>query len=184
MHAISKLLACAVASAIAAAAVAQNQVTSAYSPLTDAACSAKVDDSTTGAQTMECPGVHGYRLRVTEDDERSSVDVVTPDGRSFALNFWDVVTRGFSTLGSHAEWRSKVVNGTAIPFAVIVGVNALDQRDPDNPHPLPLLAVARISRDEVCVTHRIDAAHPGATSRARIAAAQALAPCLRDTAKP
>ncbi|WP_181259179.1 hypothetical protein [Pseudoduganella armeniaca] len=119
---------------------------------------------------------------MTEDDERSSVDVITPDGRSFALNFWDVVTRGFSTLGPHAEWRSNVVNGTATPFAVIVGVNALDQGDPDNPRARPLLAVARIGRDEACVTHRIDAALPGAAHRARIAAAQAHAPCLHGTA--
>lgn len=183
MPAISRWIACAIASAVSVGTAAQDHVMSVHSPLTGVACSVHVDQRATGAQTLDCPGAYGYRLRVIEDDQRRSVNVVTPGGHSFALNYWDVVTRGFSTLGSRAEWRIQVVDGAATPFAVIVRVNALDQRDAEHPRTRPLLVVARISRDAACVTHLIDAALPNAARRARSAAAEVHVPCLHDTVR-
>lgn len=54
---------------------------------------------------MVCGGVGKFKLHVLDDDERSSVSVVAPDGEIFPLEYWEVVTHSFSSLGAGAEWR-------------------------------------------------------------------------------
>ncbi|GAB2876154.1 hypothetical protein GCM10027277_51940 [Pseudoduganella ginsengisoli] len=160
-------------------AVAQEStISSAYTGIASKACVRRIDDAVTGARTSDCPGVHGFRLQVLEDDERSSVSVVTPDGRVLPLNYWDVVTRGFSTLGTRAEWRIAKAGGKAVPVALIVRVNAVDQSDPEHPKRVPLLAVARIARDAACVVRTVDARAPDANEQARQVAADRHIACL------
>lgn len=145
---------------------AQNAI-SIYTDISGKACTKYIDDQATDAYTLNCPGVHGFRLQVHEDDERSSVSLVTPDKRVIPLNYWDVVTRGFSTLGDKAEWRIAKVGGHAAPISIIVRVNALDQSDPERPKRIPLLAVAKISRDASCVTRVVNALATDANKEAR-----------------
>lgn len=145
----------------------QRSAVSIYTDISGKACNKHIDDESTGAYTLDCLGVHGYRLHVFEDDERSSVSVVTPDKRIFHLNYWDVVTHGFSTLGAKVEWRITKVDGKARPVAIIVRVNSLDQSDPEHPKRVPLLAVAKIANDAACVTHVVDALAADANKQAR-----------------
>ncbi|WUR11741.1 hypothetical protein E7V67_018815 [[Empedobacter] haloabium] len=182
MHTISKFFSCAVMSVFATDRLAEEDYRFAFSPLAGKSCVTQVDDRATGARTTECPGVHGYRLHIIEDDERVTVNVIAPDRRSFALDYWGVITRGFSTLGRRAEWVIHTDGGRSIPVAVIVRVDTLDQRDPEHPQARPLLAVAKIRRDTACVTHRIDASKPGAAALAREAASESAAPCLHEIA--
>lgn len=146
---------------------AQRSAASFYTDISGKACDKHIDDKLTGAYTLDCRGVHGYRLHVIEDDERSSVSIVTPDKRIFPLNYWDVVTRGFSTLGTKVEWRIAKVNRKATPVAIIVRVNALDQSDPEHLKRVTLLAVAKIGPDAACVTRVVDALTPDANKEAR-----------------
>lgn len=148
-------------------AIAATNATSLYSNIRGKACTKHIDDKSTRAYTLNCPGVYGFRLHIMEDDQRSSVDVITPDNRSLPLDYWDTVTQGFSSLGNNAEWRIATVDGKAIPIAVIVRVIALDQTDPQHPKRVPLLAVAKIHRNAACVTHIVSATTTGANEQAR-----------------
>jgi hypothetical protein len=148
-------------------ACAQQIAVSVYTDISSNACSKFIDDESTGARTLECPGVQGYRLHILEDDERSSIDVITPDKRVLPLNYWDVVTRGFSTLGGKVEWRIAKAGGQAAPVAIIVRVNTLDQSDPEHPKRAALLAVAKISVDAACVTKVVNAQTSNANKEAR-----------------
>ncbi|MBY0238455.1 MAG: hypothetical protein K2X55_03980 [Burkholderiaceae bacterium] len=159
-------------------AAAQPGVVSIYTPIAGKACAERTDDAVTGARTADCPGVHGFRLHVMEDDDRSSVSVVTPGGRVLPLNYWDVITRGFSTLGAKAEWRVTKAGGKSVPVALIVRVNALEQRDPASPKRVPILAVARISLDAACVVRAVDARASDANQQARKFAADRHIACL------
>lgn len=162
-------LTCLAAAALTAngTASAQQNTISIYTDISSKTCTKHIDDQATDAYTLNCPGVHGFRLQVHEDDERSSVSVVTPDKRVISLDYWDVVTRGFSTLGNKVEWRIAKVGGQATPVAIIVRVITLDQSDPERPKRVPLLAVAKISRDVTCVTQVVDALAPDANKQAR-----------------
>jgi hypothetical protein len=166
--------------ATAGRAVANDKITSKYSALAGKACTTHIDDAATGASTTECPGIQKFRLLVLEDDKRSSVSIVTPERRVFPLNYWDVVTRGFSSLAGKAEWRVANVGGKAVPIALIVRVNTVDQSDPEHPKQVPVLAVARITPDTACVTHRLDALPRNAPEQARKAADAANAECLAN----
>lgn len=146
---------------------AQQSMVSIYTDVSGKACTKHIDDESTGAYTLGCTGIQGFRLHVLEDDERSSVTVITPDKRVLPLNYWDVATRGFSTLAPKVEWRIAKVGGQAIPVAIIVRVNTLDQSDPGHPKRVPLLVVAKISRDTTCVTRVVDALAPKANQEAR-----------------
>lgn len=176
----------AVFSTFGGAAAQEGAISSIYTDIGGKACAKHTDDATTGAHTLECPGIHGFRLRVLEDDERSSVSVIAPDGRVFPLNYWDVVTRGFSTLGTKAEWRVENADGKAVPVALIVRVNALDQGNLAHPKRVPLLAVARIAGDAACVVRTVDARARDANEQARKFAADGRMKCLpgASDAKP
>jgi hypothetical protein len=128
--------------------------------------------------TQRCPGVAGYALLVEDADSRVSVTVVAPGGVKYELNYWQVVTTGFTTIGDKAEWRMAKRGRREVPVALIVRVNAND--DPEHPDkPTSYLAVAKITPGQVCVTDKIG---PGrdANEQARLAADGAAArPCLR-----
>lgn len=165
-------------------AAADDKITSKYTALAGRSCTSHIDDAATGASTTECPGIQGFRLLVSEDDERSSVSIVTTDSRVFPLNYWDVVTRGFSSLAGKAEWRVANVGGRAVPVALIVRVNTVDQSDPEHPKQVPVLAVARITPHMACVTHRLDALPRNAPEQARKAADAADVECLSNKPAP
>jgi hypothetical protein len=75
------------------------------------------------------PGVAGFRLLVADDDARMSVSVVTPDKKEHALDYWNIITRSFSSLGDRAEWRVVKRKGMITPIALIVRVDSSEQEN-------------------------------------------------------
>ena len=152
---------------------------SVYTDLSGSRCAAVTEDKETGASVHRCPGVNGWTLLVAYDDERMSITVVEPNGAEHALNYWDVITNGFSSLGTKAEWRVRRPNGRVEPIALIVRVNGSELREDGSRKPTSYLAVATIDRERICVTNKINAT-PDANQRARQAADKsAVEPCLQ-----
>ena len=127
-----------------------------------------------GGSVQRCAGVAGYALLVEDEDSRQSVTVVTPDGKRHPLNYWQVVTNAFSSLGEKAEWRVEKKGGQVRPYALIVRVYASE--NPERPEQqTAYLAVAKLTANEVCVTDKVKS-----NEEARRAAdAAASKPCLQ-----
>lgn len=160
---------------------AQAKLVSVYSDLSESKCKTIEVDKETGSSTQSCVGIGGYKLLVLDDDARQSITVVTPGGKQHPLEFWQVVTHAFSSVGNKAEWRVSRSKGKVSPAALIVRVNASE--DSANPNRLTsYLAVVKVTSEEICVTHKIP---PGAKANenARHAADTArTAACLKEVA--
>ena len=126
---------------------------------------------------LRCQGPAGWQLRALSGDLRASVTLVPPRGKELPLDFWNVVTHGFSTLGPRAEWRVRDIDGQPVPHALVVRVFA--NEDPEHPERrTSYLAVAKITPSAACVSDRLTA---GADDNARARAAAdtaATRPCL------
>jgi hypothetical protein len=136
-----------------------------------------------GGQSAElCSGVAGYKLRVETDDERMSITVVDEKNRRNPLDFWSLITFHFSSLGEKAEWRVVKRGEKVVPIALIVRVNSYEP--PDSGRVVSYLTVAKITKDEICVTDKIPPG-PDANLEARRAAdTSAGKPCLRRPEEP
>ena len=148
---------------------------SVYSDLVSAKC--KVVKEDVEFQEEKCGGVGGYSLLSIYSDQRQSVTIVSPQGKEFPLNYWEVVTPRMAHIGDKAEWRVAKENGKVIPKALIVRVTA--PANESNPKTMSYMAVAKITPETACVTDRIE---PSAQSneQARLAAdASATKPCLK-----
>jgi hypothetical protein len=150
-------------SAPATAAVDTGAISSVYTSL-EKDCRLLEVDEESGSSSQRCPGTAGYALKVMEGDVRMSIDVIAPDGKAHELNYWSVITSGFSSLGPRAEWRMR----GGLPIALIVRVNASENPE-DSSQLTSYLAVAKITPREICVTDRIAPA-PNANEAARTAA--------------
>lgn len=149
-----------------------------YTNLSESSCKTIKVDEETGSSVQRCAGVAGYKLQVEDDDLRQSVTVITPNGKKHPLNYWQVITSAFSSVGDKAEWRVERRGGKTVPTALIVRVNASE--NPDAPdQKTSYLAVAKITPNEICVTAKIKGG-PSANAEARRAAdASANQPCLQ-----
>jgi hypothetical protein len=132
------------------------------------------------SSTRLCSGPAGYKLLTEDDDERVSVTVVTPGGKRHPLNFWQLITPHFSSLGKKAEWRITKKNGKLVPIALIVRVNAYEQ--PDTDKVTSYLAVAKITSETICVTDRIKPGPVSNVEAKRAADSAANKPCLAEPA--
>jgi hypothetical protein len=148
---------------------AESRPTSLYTNLSGGRCETVTEDKKTGSSIRRCPGVEGFRLLVAEDDDRVSVGVVSPDGKEHPLDYWNVVTRSFSSLGKKAEWRVVRDRGKVTPIALIVRVDAQEQDNLVAPKKKSYLVVAKIGPEEICVTDKIGPS-PNANEQARQAA--------------
>ena len=127
-----------------------------------------------------CRGVGGYNLQLEYDDSRESITVFSPDRQQHSLNFWQVVSSGFSSVGQKAEWRVTKKNGKVVPHALIVRFNASENPE-DSTRVTSYLVVAKITPEKICVTDKI-APSATANEEARSAAdASADKPCLEST---
>ncbi len=130
-------------------------------------CITKLADERLGYRG-DCTGVGGYKLVRLEGDLRASVNIVSPDGKQHELNYWSVITGGFSDLEDSAEWRVQKQGDVITPKALIVQVNASE--NPANSSEITsYLAIAKITANEVCVTDKIKDG-PKAVAQARAAA--------------
>lgn len=173
-----KLTALAFATIVLLASSAPAQ-TSFYTDLAPAKCRTLEVDKETGSSTQRCAGVGGYRLLVHDDDSRQSITVVDPSGKRHDLNFWHVITGGFSSLGAKAEWRMTSKRGRRVPYALIVRVNA--NEDAENPNRVrSYLSVTKLTAESVCVTHKLEAVADSNEAARKAADEAANAPCLKD----
>jgi hypothetical protein len=114
------------------------------------------DELEGGGDELRCSGSGGYDFLVYSGDERVSASIITPDGEVHELQFWNVITRGFSSIGPRAEWRLGRTGKSLSPYALIVRVNAYE--NPNRPEKITsYLAVVKITDSDVCVTDRIRA---------------------------
>jgi hypothetical protein len=127
-----------------------------------------------GETVKRCRGVAGYSLRLLNSDDRMSVDVVSPRGKIYPLEYWSVVSHDFSQVGKKAEWwllRTK--NGAATPVGLTVELRVnefVESRNDgrDITKIVKYLVVAKITADNICVTDKIISG-PTAERDARLA---------------
>jgi hypothetical protein len=158
--------------------VAQNR--SQYTSLEVKQCRT-IKTETTGAGDYEgrCPGVAGYSLTLLEGDLRQNIIVNTPKGTKHSLELWDVISGGFSSVGSKAEWRMANQNGKLAPVALIIRYNASE--NPDKPEQrTSYLAVAKITHTTICITDKISPSATANVDARRAADSAANKPCLKS----
>lgn len=157
---------------------AQAKLESVYSDLSESKCKTLEVDKETGSSTQRCLGIAGYKLLVLDDDARQSITVVTPDGKNHPLDFWQVITGAFSSVGNKAEWRVTRSRGKVSPVALIVRVNASE--DVEHPNRLTsYLAVVKVTPEEICVTHKIPPGAKANETARRAADSSGTAACLK-----
>src|SRR5712691_8128313 len=153
--------------------VSADPITSVYTSLSNCRLVRVQGDSS----KQVCAGIGGYNLQLLYGDARETITVIDAEGKKHPLDLWSVVSSGFSSVGQKAEWRVTRKNGKTVPIALIVRFNASENAE-DSSKITSYLAVAKITRKEICVTDRI---HPGPTSKieARKAADESMnKPCL------
>ncbi|ELY5817271.1 hypothetical protein SNN51_004192 [Cronobacter turicensis] len=90
----------------------------------DDACVKMNEDEFTGGAEFICAGTGGYSLGVLYDDNRMSLDVITPDNARYPLELWDKVTHSFYFIESHIEWRMRLSNKKEIPVSMIITIRS------------------------------------------------------------
>lgn len=129
------------------AAFASGQITSVYTDLIDTRCKTlELDEDEGGSYKGECAGAGGYKLHVIEGDLRQTVNVISPDGKTHELKYWELFG-GFSAVGPKAEWRMK----GKTPIALIIRLNVSENPE-DSSKTTSYLIVSKITKDEICVT--------------------------------
>ncbi len=153
-------------------------LTTHYTSITGRTCVTTSSNQETGDTITRCPGVAGYSLLIINSDDRASISIVTDDRRTLPLDFWDVVTPTFSTLGPKVEWQVESMHGEKKPVAIIVRVHTVDQTDVEAPRSLSFLVVAAIRNGTACVIGKIPAAQAAANESARALAKDRSSQCL------
>ena len=97
-------------------------------------------------------------------------------GYKMPLDFWTVVTKGFSSLGPRAEWRIARVGKSVVPVALIVRVNVSGETVTGTA--TSYLAVTKISGEQSCVVARIPSAATSNADARKAADAAAAMSCL------
>lgn len=172
------LVSCIMSLLFAGSAHSTTQADILFTPLSGKGCKTISTDSETGSTTERCAGVAGFSLLVHSDDERASIDVLAPGRQAFELNYWEVVTLGFSSVTGNAEWHLAGRAGKRQPIGLVVRLNTLDQSDLAHPKHHALYVTSTIAKHAACVIFKIDAALPGAQAAARKAARNPNRACL------
>lgn len=152
---------------------ADAQNTSVYTDLSVDKCKTLESNPNEGGSYLgECKGVGGYKLHVIEGDLRQSVNVIDSRGKKTELNLWRIGGGGFSFLGEKAEWRMK----GKTPVALIVRYNvSIDPEDATKT--MSYLVVAKIAKNEVCVTDALKPTRSHNMEARRAADKAATRPC-------
>lgn len=170
---------CLLAGVLSLAATGADAAASMYTDLYGSTCKTIEHDKASGARTRRCQGVAGYRLLVHEANAQSSIDIVTPAGAVYPLEYWEVVTPGLSRVGRKAEWRVEKRGAKMVPIALLV---RLDTANPLAEGPRiaagSIITAARIEHDGACVVYQGNAALRTADAAARSAAEGRRRKCL------
>jgi hypothetical protein len=144
---------------------------------TDKCRQVELNEDEGGWSVQACPGLAGYRLRVTEGDLRQDVVVELPGGGERRLALAETTgSGGFSSIGAVVEWRGPGSNRAFHPDALILRYAVVeDQEHPEQPTSY-LLTVSLANR-RPCVTAKVPPG-PAQNERAR-AIADGPMRCLR-----
>ena len=161
----------------AAHAAQRSGATSIYTPLGGRSCT-RVRRTSPVSSEWTCRGVAGYRLLVSNDDERESITILAPDGQQYALEYHQVVCRGaFCYLGKQAEWRVVRRGRKVVPIGLIARVDVQGQDMKKTSY----LVVAKITHRGICVTDRIAPVARANERARRVADDPDGTPCLQYT---
>ena len=170
---------CLFASLLAFISLPAQGAASLYTDLHGKACKTVEKDAASGASTRRCAGVGGYSLLVHEARAQTAIDIVTPRGAVYPLEYWEVVTPGLSHVGRKAEWRVVESHGKVVPTALLV---RLDTGNTINEGPREaagtIITAARIANDGACVVYQGDGVSKTADTTARTAVSEAGRRCL------
>jgi hypothetical protein len=164
-HALSLLLAgLLVAPALAQAAPASGR-TSQYTR-TDKCRAVEFDEDEGGWSVQRCPGLAGYRLRLTEGDLRQNIVVELPRGGERSLDLAEATgSGGFSSIGASVEWRGKGAGRAFRPDALILRYAVVENQDRPE-QPTSYLLTVSLANRRPCVTAKVSPG-PGQNDRAR-----------------
>lgn len=170
---------CLLVAVLSLAAPGASAAASLYTDLYGAGCKTIELDKASGARTRRCQGVAGYRLLVHEANAQSSIDIVSPAGAVYPLEYWEVVTPALSRVGRKAEWRVEKRGAKLVPVALLV---RLDTANPLAEGPRiaagSIITAARIEHDGACVVYQGNAGLKTADAAARSAAEGRRRKCL------
>ena len=149
-----------------------------YTHLAEDTCVDTEKDESEEWSVQSCVGVGGYSLLVSEGDLRQTVDILAPDKQRFKLEYWSVVSSGFSTVGDKAEWRVIREGGRIRPIALIVRYNV--NEDPEDTEKITsYLTVSKITPTGACVTDVVKPVRNANELARKIADTASDKPCLK-----
>lgn len=153
--------------------------TSVYTELSGGQCTAQKQTDIVSSE-RRCPGIQGYKLIVTNVDDRESITVVTPESRQFDLNFPNLICgASFGSVGQKAEWRVIQENQRSRPTALIVRVNCQSIDAPAKT--VSYLSVSKITTNDICVTDRIQPTRDANVNARSAADSSATKPCRKSS---
>lgn len=162
-------------------AAAAPQRTSQYTR-TDKCRTVERNEEEGGWSVQACPGLGGYRLRLTEGDLRQNVVVELPrrgghSGGERSLALAEATgSGGFSSIGASVEWRGTGAGQAFRPDALILRYIVVE--DAERPErPTSYLVTVSLANRRPCVTAKVPPG-PAQNDRAR-AIADAPGRCLR-----
>ncbi len=170
---------CLLASVLALSAVPAHGAASLYTDLYGKACKTVELDRGSGASTRQCAGVGGYSVLVHEARAQTSIDIVTPRGKVYPLEYWEVVTPGLSHVGRMAEWRVEERKGKVVPTALLVRLDTGNTiMEGPREKAGTIITATRIDSDGACVVYQGDGALKTADTEARSAVVEPGRKCL------
>lgn len=127
---------------------------SVYTELNDKACKelAPGADEDGIIYKGDCPGTAGFKVVNISTDHTQGLIITDPAGKSHKIDLRGPLgTAADVFLGDKIEWRTKATEQGTMPYAIIVRVNV--QKEPGNYDKQDSnLAVAKITKDTICVT--------------------------------
>jgi hypothetical protein len=128
---------------------------------------------------LVCPGVSGYSLIVRRvDSGRRSIDLVNPANDTLPLKCHEFITRHMFSLDPDARWRVATENGSPVPLALLVRVQARENNNEPDQVTQTYWAVAKLTANEACVTDRIPDGQMSETDIQHAADSARGRPCL------
>ena len=170
---------CLLASVLALLCLPAHGTASLYTDLHGKACKTVELNRGSGASTRQCAGPGNYSLLVHEARAQSSIDIVTPRGAVYPLEYWEVVTPGLSHVGRKAEWRVEERKGKVVPTALLVRLDT-GNTITEGPREAAgtIITASRIDSDGACVVYQGDGALKTADTAARRAVLEPGRKCL------
>ncbi|MBI4851092.1 MAG: hypothetical protein HY819_04605 [Acidobacteria bacterium] len=159
----------------------QNKIESIYTDLSSDKCKTLELDEESAFSSQLCQGIEGYKLLIEDFDARTSITIVSPDGKKHPLRYPEVITYGFSSLGEKAEWRV-IREGKIQPIALITRLNA--NENPENYKKITsYLVVSKITKNKICVVAKILPTADANSKARQIADNSTNKPCLESKIK-